>query len=502
MKLTELLKDFEYELFGEDVEINHLTIDSRNVRKNTLFICIEGFRVDGHNFIEEASKAGAVAFIVSKDISVPKGVSVAKVSNSRYAMAFIAHRFYGFDNTSTRLIGITGTNGKTSSAFYMQKVLMEALGGEINNLNEDINTFNNTIKGTKKVGLIGTVDTKINDEQLKIDFATSTTPDSIELMQILSIMSEKGAQNIVMEVTSHALLLHKVENLRFAVSIFTNLTRDHLDLHGTMENYRDAKAKLFAQSDVSVINIDDEYGSFMAKICPKTYTYSVDKESDFKALNLIFTESGSAFDLKIDGKLYNFELPILGKFSVYNALGVIVAAIVLGVEVPIIQHSIKNLNSVPGRIEKVENSLGINLIVDYAHTPDSLISIINTALEFTKGRVITVFGCGGDRDKTKRPIMGKISAENSNLTIITSDNPRTEDPLQILKDIEAGIEKGEYVLIEDREEAIKFAINNAKKGDTVIIAGKGHENYQIFKDKTIEFDDAEVARQILGHCKK
>ncbi|MCL2610357.1 MAG: UDP-N-acetylmuramoyl-L-alanyl-D-glutamate--2,6-diaminopimelate ligase [Defluviitaleaceae bacterium] len=476
MKLKELLQDIKYKISGdENIEINHLTIDSRNVRKNTLFICIEGFRVDGHDFIEDAAKSGSVAFITSKPVKVPDNVTVVLVENTRFAMAFIAEHFYKFNKENTRLIGITGTNGKTSSAFYMQNILMNI----------------------EKTGLIGTVETKIDEEQLKIDFATSTTPDSIELMQILNVMEQKGAKNIVMEVTSHALLLHKVENLRFAVSIFTNLTQDHLDLHGTMENYRDAKAKLFAQSDIAVINIDDEYGPFMANICSNTFTYSIKKESDFKAKNLVFADNGSTFDLEIDDKLHNFNLPIPGKFSVYNVLGIIAASVVLGVNIETIKNAVENLNSVPGRIQKVENLLGINVIVDYAHTPDSLESIIKTVSEFTTGRIITVFGCGGDRDKAKRPLMGKISTENSSLTIVTSDNPRSEEPSTILKDIEVGIDKGEYILIEDREEAIKEAIKIAKKGDSIIIAGKGHENYQIFKDVTIEFDDAQVAKTIM-----
>ena len=479
MKLEHLLKGLKYESVGDlDIEINHLTIDSRNVRKNTLFICIEGFKVDGHDFIEEAYESGAIAFVTSKDVPIPGGVKIF-VQNSRVAMAFIAENFYNFKREKVNLIGITGTNGKTSSAFYMHHILMKA---------------------NKTTGLIGTVDTKINEEQLKVDFATSTTPDSIELMQILSAMTNRDASNIVMEVTSHALLLHKVENLEFEVSIFTNLTRDHLDLHKTMENYRDAKAKLFAQSKVAVINIDDEYGPFMAGICENTFTYSLHKDSDFKAENLTFTNYGTDFDVVIKGEKHKFNLPVLGKFSVYNALGVIVAAHVLGVDIDTIKEGIKTLNPVPGRIEKIENNLGINVIIDYAHTPDSLLSIINTVSEFTKGRVITVFGCGGDRDKTKRPLMGEIASKNSDITIITSDNPRTEAPYDILKDIESGTHKkadNSVILIEDREEAIKEAIKFANKLDSIIIAGKGHENYQIFKDITIDFDDSYIAKKII-----
>ena len=483
MELRQLLKGFEYEISCENdidcenIEINYLTLDSRNVRKNTLFICIDGFKVDGHNFIEEAYKNGAVAFIVSKDLPVPKGAVKIVVKNSRIAMAFISENFYKFDKEKVKLIGITGTNGKTSSSFYMHHILMKA---------------------NKIAGLIGTVDIKINEEQLKVDFATSTTPDSIELMQILKSMTNKNATNVVMEVTSHALLLHKVENLEFEVSIFTNLTTDHLDLHKTMENYRDAKAKLFEQSKVSVINVDDPYGDFMVSKSKKAFTYSIKKDSDFKASNLQFTNEGVDFNVNIEGENHKFCLPIHGTFSVYNALGVIVSAYILGVDIEVIKDGIKTLKSVPGRIEKIENNLGINVIVDYAHTPDGLYSIISTVLEFTKGRVITVFGCGGDRDKTKRPMMGEISSKYSDITIITSDNPRSENPYDILKDIEKGTQHGEVMLIEDREEAIKTAINLANKTDSVIIAGKGHENYQIFKDITIDFDDSYIAKKIIN----
>lgn len=476
MNLFKLLKNVDHTIIqGEDREIAHLSIDSRNLRKDTLFTCISGFRADGHSFAREAAKGGAVAFITEKDIPPVEGVTVIKVENSRLALSYIAADFYNNPEKKMSYLGVTGTNGKTSTTYYLQRSLIE---------------------WGKKTGLIGTVETKINNSPVNIDFATSTTPDSIELMQILDYMAKRQVSHTVMEVTSHGLALHKVAPIEFDVSIFTNLTQDHLDLHGTMENYRDAKAKLFAQSKASVINIDDPYGEFMLKKSNKSITYSLEKDSDIKAENISYSPKGVSFSVKLRDNSYDFSLPIPGKFSVYNSLGVIGAGILLDIPVEIIQKALANLAVVPGRVESVPNTKGLNVIVDYAHTPDSLRSIITAARDFTPGKVITVFGCGGDRDKAKRPLMGKVSSELSDFTVLTSDNPRTEEPLSIIEDISAGM-SGAYEKITDRKDAIEYAIKMATSADTVIIAGKGHENYQIFKEQTIVFDDVETAQKII-----
>ena len=482
MKLSNILKNVNHKIIGEEnsieKEISHLSIDSRNIRKNTLFICIPGFRVDGHNFINHAADSGACAFIVEREVEAPSGATIIQVENTRVAMATIAANFFSNPQNSCRFIGVTGTNGKTSSTFYIQAILMEA---------------------QQKTGIIGTVDTKIDNTPLNIDFATSTTPDSIELMQIIRHMADKNVSNIVMEVTSHALALHKVEALQFDVSIFTNLTRDHLDLHGTMENYRDAKAKLFTMSKNCIINIDDPYGPHMAQISTgKVTTYSIDKDSHIRGKNISYFPTGCSFQVDIEGQTQEFYIPIPGKFSVYNALGVIGAALVMAIPMETIKTALKNLNVVPGRIQRVDNNVGLTVIVDYSHTPDSLKSIIEAVRDFTKKRVITVFGCGGDRDKAKRPLMGEIATTLGDYTILTSDNPRTENPSDILADIEAGAKGHNYTKIEDRYKAIQEAIKMATKDDTVIIAGKGHENYQIFKHQTIPFDDVEVAKKCIG----
>ena len=480
MKLFELLSGVAYKILqGNDVEINNIEIDSRQVGEGDVFICIEGLRVDGHDFIDDVIESKASAIVVSKDIE-PKDadVTIAKVDNTRAAMSLMAGNLHGWPGKSFPLIGITGTNGKTSCAYFLEAVMKEA----------GLHT-----------GIIGTVATKVGDTPIKTEFVTSTTPDPLHLQQIFGEMKDAKAECAVMEVTSHALEFRKMDGHRFAVSMFTNLTRDHLDLHGTMENYARAKARLFEMSDISIINIDDEYGALMASFASdKVMTYSVDKPSDLQALNVICTNEGVSFSIQLE-KLIDFEIPIPGRFTVYNALGVIATALSFGIAPMIIQRAFRELEGVPGRIQSIENDRGIGVYVDYAHSPDSLENILKSVREFTSGKVIVIFGCAGDRDTTKRPIMGEIAARYADFSIITSDNPRTEDPAAILDEIETGIGpiNSGYIKLVDRRDAINHAISMAVKGDSVIIAGKGHENYQIFADKTIHFDDAEEAAQAL-----
>jgi len=480
MKLSKLLVGVKYEFVkGEDVEINTLIIDSRNVSKGDMFICIDGLRVDGHKYIENAAEAGAAAVLVQKDVEVNGDVAVIKVENTRAAMSIIAGNFYSWPSRSYKLVGFTGTNGKTSSTYFLEAILDEV---------------------GHKSGIIGTVSTRVGTEPVKTKFATSTTPDPVELQQIFGEMADAGVDEVVMEVTSHALEFKKMEGLNFAVSVFTNLTQDHLDLHGSMENYKLAKAALFKMSDVSVINIDSEYGQFMAD-CAKgeVITYSILKPSNLQALNVEYTSQGVSFDIAYDEKVH-FDIPIPGRFTVYNTLGVIGAAIGLNIPMASIKKALESLKGVPGRIQSIPNDKGIGVYVDYSHTPDSLENIITSVREFTPGKIISIFGCGGDRDRIKRPIMGDISARLSDFTVITSDNPRTEDPQEIVDEIETGVSPvtDKYVKLTDRREAIYYAVNMANAGDSVIIAGKGHENYQIFADKTVHFDDAEEAADALA----
>lgn len=481
MKLFKIMEGIDYKILqGNDVEIKALTIDSRTKSESILFFCIKGFFIDSHSFINDAVYNGTCAVIVEEDnVTFPENITVLKVCKSREALAIATNNFYSNPTNFFNLIGVTGTNGKTSSSYFLESIL------------KDYN---------KIVGLIGTIETRVDSKKIDISFLTSTTPDTIELYKIFSKMHDEKATDVVMEVSSHALALEKVYGLNYKVAIFTNLTQDHLDMHGTMENYRDTKLKLFNIAENGVINIDDSYGEFFIKNSKcKVMTYSIDKPSDLQAVNIVTKENGTEFDIGISDEVHKFFIPMKGKFVIYNCLGVIGASLILNIPIDIIKLSISKMKDVPGRIQNVENNLGINVIVDYAHSPDGLKNIITAVKDITEGKVITIFGCGGDRDKLKRPIMGKVAGEFSDYCIITSDNPRSENPNKIIENIEVGINETncEYEKEVDREKAIEKAIHMATKGDSVIIAGKGHETYQIFEKETINFDDVEVARQIL-----
>jgi len=442
---------------------------------------------DGHDFIWDAVKNGAAAVVCreGREFSDP-GVPVVFVTDTRDALCSIAANFYGNPADSLALTGVTGTNGKTSVTYFMQTILDGAL-----------------IAGSpRKAGIIGTSGANVGGVDLGIGYATSTTPDTIELHAILSEMIKKDATDAVMEVSSHALALNKTGGMIFAVGIFTNLTSDHMDFHGTEDNYREAKAKLFRQCRIGVFNADDPASELIMKnaACQKI-TYGIEKPCDFQAVNIEYTTAGSRFSLNINGTMERFFIGIPGKFSVYNALSAICAALALGLSVAQIKEGIGQIKGVPGRFQSVPNSRGIAVIIDYAHTPDALENIIKAVREFTTGRIITVFGCGGDRDSDKRPVMGRIAGTLSDHCVLTSDNPRNERPGKIIEEIERGmVEIGcKYDKIVDRQEAIEAAVNMARPGDSVIIAGKGCEDYQEFEDKRrVHFSDIETAEKILG----
>ena len=385
----------------------------------------------------------------------------------------------GFVLKKLKLVGVTGTNGKTSTTYFLEEILKEQ---------------------HKRVGVIGTVEIRENGEKLNYKLATSTTPDTVELNEILCDMKNRGAEAIAMEVSSHGLELYKVDGIEFDVGVFTNLTQDHLDLHGTMENYLRAKSRLFRMCKKGVLNVDDSYFERMKdRARCEILTYGIEGDCDVKAENIEYMMDSVKFDVKYQGKSYSVKLMIPGKFSVYNALASIGAALCVGIPMENIVKALENIKGVPGRIQNVAKGKDFNVFVDYAHTPDGVLNIISSVREFTKGRVITVFGCGGDRDRKKRPIMGEISAKLSDYSIITSDNPRSEEPMDIIREVEAGVKPitDKYEILESRRDAIFRAIELAEPGDSVIIAGKGHEDYEIFKDKTIHFDDAEVAAEAL-----
>lgn len=464
-----------------DINIDKMTIDSRKAGEGVLFIAMVGMSVDGHKFIPSAYEKGTRAVVTEHTIdNIPEDMTVIQVDNARDALAVMAGNFYNYPSRQLNMIGVTGTNGKTSTTYFIESVL-------------------SYIK--RKTAVIGTVEIRIGGQKREIDFATSTTPDTIELNQMLRIMADEGCDDVVMEVSSHSLELKKVKGIDFKVGVFTNLTQDHLDFHKTMDNYCAAKAKLFKMCQQGVVNADDKWADKIIKDAAcNIITYSIDKPSDLQAKDIEYLMDRVHFTVNIKGEDVRFELKVPGRFSVYNALSAIGAMLAMGVSVEDIKAGINNIKGVPGRIQNIPNDKGFNVIVDYAHTPDGLENIINSVREFTKGRVITVFGCGGDRDRTKRPVMGKIVAELSDIAVVTSDNPRSEKPEDILAEIETGVKPvtDKYEMIVDRKEAIKRAVEIAEKGDSVIIAGKGHENYQILGDKTIHFDDAEVAKEILG----
>lgn len=462
-----------------DREITDIVYDSRKVTPGSMFICLEGEHVDGHDFVRQAVRQGAVCLLVQKAVDVDS-VTVITVKDTRYAMQKIVPYYFDYPAKKLHLIGVTGTNGKTTITHLVRAILMEH---------------------GHKVGLMGTIHTLVGDDVLPVK---NTTPDVVDLQKTLALMVEKGMEYVVMEVSSHAIEMGRVAGLEYDIGIFTNITRDHLDFHKTFENYINAKAKLFKRTNkAAVINLDDDAALSMVKAakCP-VFGYTIDKQGQLRAENINVHAKGTSFDVIYDNQRITLNLRITGIFNVYNVLAAIGAALISGVPMDTIKSALEKFDSVPGRFELVEVGQDFTVIVDYAHTPDGLENVLKTAKAFTKGQLITVFGCGGDRDRTKRPIMGRIAVEYADVVVITSDNPRSENPEAILDEIEAGIKQvitdnKQYVKICDRRAAIEYAIKLAGKNDVVLIAGKGHETYQILKDKTIDFDDRQVARDII-----
>jgi len=472
-----------------NISIKALAHDSRQVVPGTLFVCISGFHTDGHNHIMQAYSQGAVAVIVEKDVeNIPAGLTVITVSATREAIKVITPYFFDYPSRKLRMIGVTGTNGKTTTTYLLRSILQEA---------------------GFKVGVIGTIQNSIGT---RIVPTKNTTPDVIDLQSLLAEMVASGMDYVVMEVSSHALALERVAGCEFDVGIFTNMTRDHLDFHITFENYLAAKATLFQslggegnykQNKTAVINADDGAADFiLSRAACKKITYGINTTADLKAEHADIQATGTRFDITGSFGHIPLDLKITGLFNVYNVLSAVGAALAEKIDSQIIRTALEKFQSVPGRFELVNAGQPFSIIVDYAHTPDGLENILKTAQQIAKQRIIVVFGCGGDRDRTKRPIMGRLAAEYGNIVIATSDNPRSEDPEAILNEIETGINLGLsagkiYEKISDRRQAIARALQLAASDDIVIIAGKGHENYQILKDRTISFDDKEVVKEII-----
>ena len=469
-------------------EITSIERDARKAGKGALFACISGAHVDAHSFIPDVARAGARAVLTERaSVDVPDGVAVLYVPNLQEALDTIVPYFYDYPARAMRVIGITGTNGKTTTSYLVRAILRHA---------------------GHRVGLIGTIQAMIEDEVLP---TSNTTPDIIVLQQMLAEMRMRGIDTVVMEVSSHALALGRVAGIEFDTAVFTNLTQDHLDFHKTMENYALAKAHLFElvsapgtkEGKTAVLNADDAASETMRAHthCP-VITYGVDHPADLTAQDVQLACDGMELTLMHGGKrLFHLHTGITGLFNVHNVLAAVGASLAEHVEAADISAALTAFTGVPGRFELVREGQDFAVIVDYAHTPDGMENVLRTARAVTKGRIIAVFGCGGDRDRTKRPIMGRIGAEMADIAILTSDNPRTENPAAIVDEVERGvlpvIGDKPYEKIVDRRTAIFHAIQRAQAGDTVVILGKGHETYQILKDGTIHFDDREQAREAI-----
>lgn len=475
MKLSEILRGIEVLGSYNDVEVADITQDSRLVKEGSLFVCVKGSVFDGHTVAKEMLDNGAAAVVVERDLGLDNQIVV---KNSRAVFSPICANFFGNPADKLKLIGLTGTNGKTTTTFLIKQIL-ENVG--------------------KKVGLIGTVQNMIGEE---IYPAKYTTPDPYELQKLFSQMVKADCEYCVMEVSSQALAQERVNGLRFAVGAFTNLTQDHLDYHKTWENYFESKRILFKNSDIAVTNADDQNGLEIIKELQfdKVVTYAVDKnDATYVAKNVKFKSNGVEYEL-VGDMIGRCNCPIPGRFSVYNSLCAASCALALGIGFDDVLSAISKSNGVKGRIEVVPTNRDFTIIIDYAHSPDGLENIITSLKEIAKGRVVTLFGCGGDRDKTKRPKMGKIAAELSDFCVVTSDNPRSENPSEIIKDILVGMEgiTTPYKVVENRKEAIAYAIKNAQTDDIILLAGKGHETYQILPTGTIHFDEREAVAEILA----
>lgn len=476
MKLADLCLEGMCIIGDDQIKITSVTYDSRKVCKGALFLCISGFKTDGHKYAQSAVENGAVALMVTRklDIDVPQIL----VDDARVAMAHISREFYGRPDKELTMIGITGTNGKTTTT-YMIKSVLEYSG--------------------KKTGLIGTIINMIGEEELKTD---RTTPESPDLFALLRRMVDEGCAAVVMEVSSHSLALGRVAGITFDVSIFTNLTQDHLDFHQTFDNYMAAKKKLFESSKSGAINLDDSAATYMMKELDINWCgYGIKEKKDVYAKNIEITPKGVTFDLCCNQGMLPLCMKIPGIFSVYNSLAAATACLLLKEPLETIKTGLEAMPCVAGRFEVLDTgSRPYTIILDYAHTPDSLENTLLTIKEFARGRIIPVFGCGGDRDKGKRPMMGEIAGKLSTFAIITSDNPRSEDPDVIIREIETGMIKTDcpYICIENRRQAIQYAIENAVVEDIIVLAGKGHETYQEIGGVKNPFDEKVVVKELLG----
>lgn len=471
-----------------NVEITGIEKNSKEVKKGYLFIAIKGFSTDGHQYVESAIENGATAVMLQegcdlKSMKIPENVTVLVAKDTREALAICSCNFYGNPSAKFKLIGVTGTKGKTTTTFMIKEILQRA---------------------GKKVGLIGTIATYINDKKIKD--SDRTTPESLELQQIFKQMVDEGVECVVMEVSSQSLKLHRVTGCKFDIVLFTNFSEDHISEkeHPDMKDYFNSKLKLFEMCKTGIVNADDLYAAKIPRLFPESniVTYGIDNYANVLAKDITITNAYVDFKVKLTDRNERVKTGIPGRFSVYNSLAAICVAQKFGIDSETIKTALAEVR-VPGRSELVDNKMDLTIMIDYAHSPESLENILKATKSYTRGRVISVFGCGGDRDSGKRPIMGEISGKIADYTIITSDNPRTEDSQKIVDQIEEGIKKtkGKYEVVLDRVEAIECAIKMATKKDIIILAGKGHEPYQEINGVKYPFDERVIVRDIIDKIK-
>jgi UDP-N-acetylmuramyl-tripeptide synthetase len=485
--LGDIIRNTKHEIYGDpDVNVTGINYDSREVKPGNVFFCLEGEHTNGKYFVNDAVSRGAKVIVSDEKITCPPEVTLLIVEDRLKALAAMSAGFYDHPSKKLSLIGVTGTNGKTTVTYLVESIFRQA---------------------GVPVAVIGTVNYRIGDE---IITPKTTTPQASDLQYLLDLSLKKGIKTVVMEVSSHALVLGRVAHCEFDMCVFTNLTRDHLDFHKTMDDYFHAKLKLFQiLSEISdrkdekfaIINKDDRYaGCISDSVKVPVITYGLNKKSDITANSMRTNHRGMRFNIHSDIGSIDISTSLIGRYNIYNILAACACAVAKKIDLRCIKKGIEKIGAVPGRLERIDCGQPFTVIVDYAHTDDALCNVLSTIKELNPKRLVTVFGCGGDRDRLKRSLMGEVAADLSDYVILTNDNPRTEEPQKIILDIEVGVRKkgkDNYKVILDRKQAIEDAINMAEKNDVVLIAGKGHESYQIIGDNRIPFDDREIARKYL-----
>ena len=486
MRLKDLIQDLEIieSSIDPSQEITGISYDSRKTEPGNIFVAIKGTREDGHRFIDNAIRKGAVCIVLESKDFIKDGISFIRVKDTRKALSKLSKNYFSPPLNDMNIIGITGTNGKTTTSYLIESILRSS---------------------GRNVGVIGTISYRFSGKTIKADM---TTPESLELMKLLRDMADEGIKDVVMEVSSHSLSQERARDCPFKIAVFTNITRDHLDYHGSIKSYFDAKKRLFLEYDPEfcVINRDDTFGRKLIKEIKgrNLITYGL-KDADIVAKDIEIDKEGIKAEILLPNReSVKLRSRLIGKFNLYNILASISTCYLLEIEKDFIEEGISNFGGVPGRMELIKNGGSPYVIIDYAHTPDALLNVIRTIKDIFPGRLITVFGCGGERDKGKREIMGRIAGSLSDFVIITSDNPRSEDPYSIMKQIEKGLESvsSNYLLEIDRKEAIRKAIKIAGKEDVILVAGKGHEDYQIIGNKRIPFEDRSVVKELLKEYAK